>query len=80
MNGAKRNAYRILVGKAEGKRPLERPRCSLSTVYICNAMVWAGKAGRTSNIDFASLLRKKYLCSKHFLVSDYRTAERVHLN
>jgi hypothetical protein len=25
-NGKKRNAYRILVGKPEGKRPLERPR------------------------------------------------------
>jgi hypothetical protein len=25
-NGAKRNAYMILVGKPEGKRPLERPR------------------------------------------------------
>jgi hypothetical protein len=25
--GEKRNAYRVLVGKAEGKRPLERPRC-----------------------------------------------------
>jgi hypothetical protein len=24
---AKRNAYRILVGKPEGKRPLGRPRC-----------------------------------------------------
>jgi hypothetical protein len=24
--GAKRNAYRILVGRAEGKRPLGRPR------------------------------------------------------
>jgi hypothetical protein len=23
----KRNAYRILVGKPEGKRPLARPRC-----------------------------------------------------
>jgi hypothetical protein len=23
----KRNAYRILVGKSEGKRPLGRPRC-----------------------------------------------------
>jgi hypothetical protein len=28
-NVAKRNAYRILVGKLEGKRPLERPRCRL---------------------------------------------------
>jgi hypothetical protein len=25
--GAKRRAYRILVGKPEGKRPLGRPRC-----------------------------------------------------
>jgi hypothetical protein len=27
MNGEKRNAYRILVGKQEGRRPLGRPRC-----------------------------------------------------
>jgi hypothetical protein len=26
-NGEKRIAYRILVGKPEGKRPLGRPRC-----------------------------------------------------
>jgi hypothetical protein len=26
MNGEKRNAYRILVGKPEGKTPLRRPR------------------------------------------------------
>jgi hypothetical protein len=26
MNGAKRNAYRILVGNPEGKGPLGRPR------------------------------------------------------
>jgi hypothetical protein len=26
-NGDKRNAYRILVGKPEGRRPLGRPRC-----------------------------------------------------
>jgi hypothetical protein len=25
-NGKKRNAYRLLVGKPEGKRPLGRPR------------------------------------------------------
>jgi hypothetical protein len=27
MNGDKRNAYRLLVGKPEGERPLGRPRC-----------------------------------------------------
>jgi hypothetical protein len=27
MNGEERNAYRILVEKPEGKRPLGRPRC-----------------------------------------------------
>jgi hypothetical protein len=26
-NGEKKNAYRILVGKQEGKRPLGRSRC-----------------------------------------------------
>jgi hypothetical protein len=25
--GKKRNVYRLLVGKPEGKRPLRRPRC-----------------------------------------------------
>jgi hypothetical protein len=25
--GVKRNAYRLLVGKPEGRRPLRRPRC-----------------------------------------------------
>jgi hypothetical protein len=29
MDGAKRNAYRLLVGKSEGKRQLGRPRCRL---------------------------------------------------
>jgi hypothetical protein len=27
-NGAKRNAFRILVGNPEGTRPLGRPRCT----------------------------------------------------
>jgi hypothetical protein len=26
-NGEKRNSYRLLVGRPEGKRPLGRPRC-----------------------------------------------------
>jgi hypothetical protein len=43
-NGAKRNAYRILVGEPEGKRPLGRPRRR----WVCNIkmdlrkMRWTG--------------------------------------
>jgi hypothetical protein len=36
--GEKRNAYRILVGKQEGKRPLGRPRCR----WVDNGMEWIG--------------------------------------
>jgi hypothetical protein len=43
-------------------------------------MVWAEKVGRTCSADSASLLCNKYLCSEHLLESDYRTAERIHLN
>jgi hypothetical protein len=46
-NGAKRNAYRILVGKPEGKKPLGRPRCRwVDNIKIdlreINGMVWIG--------------------------------------
>jgi hypothetical protein len=27
MHGENRNAYRVLMGKSEGNRPLRRPRC-----------------------------------------------------
>jgi hypothetical protein len=30
--GEKRNAYNILVGKPEGKRPLGRPKCRWVTI------------------------------------------------
>jgi hypothetical protein len=45
MNGAKRNAYRMLVGKPERKRPLGRPR--LRWVYSIKMDLreigWGGK-------------------------------------
>jgi hypothetical protein len=44
--GEKRNAYRILVGRPEGKRPLGRPRCRwVDNIQIDlreNGMVWTG--------------------------------------
>jgi hypothetical protein len=43
-NGEKRNAYRILVGKPEGKRQLGRPRCRWRIIleWILERMVWYG--------------------------------------
>jgi hypothetical protein len=32
VDGAEKNAYRLLVGKLEGKRPLERPSCGWITL------------------------------------------------
>jgi hypothetical protein len=39
--GEKRNAYRILVGEPEGKRPLGRPRCS----WVDNIKMDLGEIG-----------------------------------
>jgi hypothetical protein len=38
----KRNAYRILVGKTEGKRPLRRPRRRWVHNIKMNRMGWIG--------------------------------------
>jgi hypothetical protein len=43
--GEKRNAYRLLVGKPEGKRPLGRPRRRWVDGWIlerCDGMMWTG--------------------------------------
>jgi hypothetical protein len=40
--GETRNAYRILVGKPEGKRPLGRPRCG----WVDNIKMDLGEIGR----------------------------------
>jgi hypothetical protein len=39
--GEKTNAYRLLVGKPEGKRPLERPRCR----WVDNIRMDLGEVG-----------------------------------
>jgi hypothetical protein len=43
--GEKKTAYKVLVGKSEGKRPLERPRHSWEDNIETNIryeMVWTG--------------------------------------
>jgi hypothetical protein len=41
--GQKRNAYRILVGKLEGKRPLGRPRCRWDDIRMdLREIGWGG--------------------------------------
>jgi hypothetical protein len=44
--GEKRNAYRLLVGKPEGKRPLGRPRRR----WVDNIMMYLGEVG-WSDVD-----------------------------
>jgi hypothetical protein len=47
--GEKRNAYRILVGKPEGKKPLGRPRCrwvdNIKMDFRCDGMEFIGLIG-----------------------------------
>jgi hypothetical protein len=40
--GEKRNSFRILVGKPEGKRPLGRPRCRWVDNIKIDRMGWYG--------------------------------------
>jgi hypothetical protein len=45
--GEKRNAYRVLVGKPEGKRPLGRPRRRWGIILKCilkklHGAIWTG--------------------------------------
>jgi len=39
--GDRRGAYRVLVGRLEGKRQLGRPRlCGTFRIWICNGLTW----------------------------------------
>jgi hypothetical protein len=53
-HGAKRNTYRILVGKPEGKRPLGRPRhrCEDNIKIDLRNIEWGG-------MDFVDLVQDR---------------------
>jgi hypothetical protein len=53
--GEKRNVYRLLVGKPEGKRPLERPRCK----WIDNIKTDLLEIG-LSVVDWIGLAQDRY--------------------
>jgi hypothetical protein len=53
-NGEKRNAYRLLVGKPEGKRPLGRPR----SVWVDNIRMDIGEVG-WGDVDWTGLAQDR---------------------
>jgi hypothetical protein len=53
----KRNAYRLLVGKSEGKRPLGRPRHR----WVDNIRMDLGEVGR-GDVDWIGLAQDKNRC------------------
>jgi hypothetical protein len=46
--GEKRNAYKILMGKVEGKRPLSKPRSICEGNIQRSLKKWAGRAWQIS--------------------------------
>jgi hypothetical protein len=52
--GEKRNAYRVLVGKPEGKRPLGRPRRR----WVDNIRLDVGEVG-WGNVDWIGLAQDR---------------------
>jgi hypothetical protein len=52
--GEKRNAYRLLVGKPEGKRPLGRPRCK----WVDNIEMDLVEVGR-GDVDWIGLAQDR---------------------
>jgi hypothetical protein len=52
--GEKRKAYRLLVGKPEGKRPLGRPRCR----WVDNIRMDLGEVG-SGDVDWIGLAKDR---------------------
>jgi hypothetical protein len=55
--GEKRNAYRLLVGKPEGKRPLGKPRCR----WMYNIKIDLGEVG-WGDVDWIDLDQDRDKC------------------
>jgi hypothetical protein len=53
-NGEKRNAYRLLVGKSEGKRPLGKPRRR----WVDNIRMDLGEVG-WGDVDWIGLVKDR---------------------
>jgi hypothetical protein len=69
-NGEKRNAYRVLVGKPEGKRPLGTPKCR----WMDNIRMDLGEVG-WGDVDWIGLAKYRYLTyGFHEMLRNYRVA------
>jgi hypothetical protein len=55
--GEKRNAYRLLVGRPEGKRPLGRPRRR----WVDNIRIYLGEMG-WGDVDWIGLAQDRNRC------------------
>jgi hypothetical protein len=53
-NGEKKNAYRLMLGKPEGKRPLERPRRR----WVDNIRIDLGEVG-SGDVDWIGLAKDR---------------------
>jgi hypothetical protein len=55
--GEEADAYRSLVGKSKGKRPLERPRCMWEDKLDLREIGWCG-------VDWIALVQDRDKCSR----------------
>jgi hypothetical protein len=76
MNGGKRNAYRILVRKPEGKRPQGRPRCRWEDNIVTWLSVTIGRFG-IDNLIYCTFW---YNASLHFAVHYYTLVSQSRLH
>jgi hypothetical protein len=71
--GKKRNAYRLLVGKPEGKRPVGRPRCRCVDNIKMDLLEigWMHQQYIRVEHPDRSTIAEHYIDSRHHAISQY---------
>jgi hypothetical protein len=83
--GEKRNTYRLLVGKPEGKRPLGRPRCRWVDIlgWILgrwDGVMWNGLVWPRIGTGVELLWIRYWALGYHEMLGNYRVASRLVLS